>query len=35
MVTVRRRPHSGQWRTGSSGLAHPAQAVEGRPHPVQ
>jgi hypothetical protein len=35
MVTTRRRPHSGQWRIGSSALAHPGHAVDGRPHPVQ
>jgi hypothetical protein len=35
MVTASRRPHSGQWRTGSSGRAHPAHTAEGRPHPVQ
>jgi len=35
MVTTSRRPHSGQWRTGSKARPHPAQTVEGRPHPVQ
>jgi hypothetical protein len=35
MVTTRRRPHSGQWRTGSRGRAHPSQTDDGRPHPVQ
>ena len=35
MVTVSRRPHRGQCRTGSSGRPHPAQTADGRPHPVQ
>jgi hypothetical protein len=35
MVTTRRRPHSGQWRGGSSGRPHPPQTADGRPHPVQ
>ncbi len=35
MVTVSLRPHCGQWRTGSRGRPHPADAAAGRPHPVQ